>query len=258
MYPSNRPQVQAWWSALATYLATSGVSDVPSKLLWPDHLHEHWTAPQLLLSQACGYPLVTFLDARVQVVGALHYRAPGCSGVFNRSQVIVRDDHPARSLQELRGTMVAFNGTDSQSGYNALLAMVAALGGGNDFFSDRVLTGSHQDSVLAVRDGLADVASIDCVSLAGLRRHLPAVTHGVRLLAQSDPYPSLPLITSMDTSPSELAALRAALSWSMQEPALADIRADLFLCAFEPLERSAYQLCRHMRDQSVARGSSML
>ena len=114
----------------------------------------------------------------------------------------------------LCGLHVAFNGTDSQSGYNALLAMVATLGGGNTFFSGSVHTGSHQDSVLAVRDGLADVAAIDCVSLAGLQRHLPQVTRGVRVLAQSEAYPSLPLITSTSTSASDLAALRAALSWS--------------------------------------------
>ena len=258
MYPSNRPQVQAWWSTLATRLADLGVPDAPATLAWPDQLPEHWTAPELLLSQACGYPLVTFLDARVQVVGALHYRAPGCSGVFNRSQVIVRDKHPARNLQDLRGTTVAFNGTDSQSGYNALLAMVATLGGGNTFFSGRVHTGSHQDSVLAVRDGLADVAAIDCVSLAGLQRHQPQVTRGVRVLAQSEAYPSLPLITSTCTSASDLAALRAALSWSMQEPALAQVRADLFMSAFEPLGRADYQICHAMREQSVARGSSAL
>ena len=258
MYPSNRPQVQAWWSTLATRLADLGVPDAPATLAWPDQLPEHWTAPELLLSQACGYPLVTFLDARVQVVGALHYRAPGCSGVFNRSQVIVRDKHPARNLQDLRGTTVAFNGTDSQSGYNALLAMVAALGGGNTFFGDRVSTGSHQGSVLAVRDGQADVAAIDCVSLASMLRHLPDMARGVRALAQSDPYPGLPLITSIGTSATDLAAIRAALSWAVQEPSLADVRADLLLSGFEPLTRADYQICSQMRQQSLTLGSSIL
>lgn len=258
MYACNRPQVQALWSALATHLAASGVHGVPAELTWPDHLHAHWAAPELLLSQACGYPLVTFLDTRVQVVGAMHYLAPGCDGVFNRSQVIVRESHRARSLDDLRGATVAFNDTDSQSGYNALLAMVAALDGGNMFFGDRVSTGSHQDSVLAVRDGLADVAAIDCVSLAGMLRHRPEVARGVRVLAQSDPYPGLPLITSIGTSASDLAALRAALCWAMQEASLADVRADLLLSAFEPLERADYRACSQMRQRSVARGCSTL
>ncbi len=258
MYACNRPQVQALWSALATHLAASGVHGVPAELTWPDHLHRHWVAPELLLSQACGYPLVTFLDARVQVVGAMHYLAPGCHGVFNRSQVIVRENHPARSLDDLRGATVAFNGIDSQSGYNALLAMVAALGGGNTFFGDRVSTGSHQGSVLAVRDGQADVAAIDCVSLASMLRHLPDMARGVRALAQSDPYPGLPLITSIGTSATDLAAIRAALSWAVQEPSLADVRADLLLSGFEPLTRADYQICSQMRQQSLTLGSSIL
>lgn len=258
MYTSNRPQVQAWWSALATHLADAGVRDVPATLCWPTDLHGHWMAQELLLSQACGYPLVTTLDARVQVVGALHHGAPGCTGVFNRSQVIVRDDHPARSLHDLRGKTVAFNSVNSQSGYNALLAMVAALDGGDNFFGERLETGGHQHSVLAVRNGPADVAAIDCVSLAGLQRHLPEVTRGIRVLAQSDPYPALPLITSTQTSEAVIAALRAALRWSMQAPSLTEVRADLFLVAFEPLGRADYQVCRNMRQQSVARGSSRL
>jgi ABC-type phosphate/phosphonate transport system substrate-binding protein len=109
-----------------------------------------------------------------------------------------------------------------------------------------------------VRDGLADVASIDAVTWAGLARHQPEVTHGLRVIAMSDAYPGLPLITASRTGEPLLVALRAALSAAMRDPALAASRRDLFIEGFEPIAPAAYQTCLDMRDAARALGCEVL
>jgi ABC-type phosphate/phosphonate transport system substrate-binding protein len=254
MYQVHRPGVTALWQGVADRLRALGVDNVPAALDWPDPLEAHWLAPDLLLSQACGFPLVSFLDGRVQLIGAFHYDAPGCDGVLNRSQLVVRASDPAQTLADLRGRRVAVNGTDSQSGYNSLRAQVLPLARDGRFFSAAHITGAHHLSVLAVRDGLADVAAIDCVSLASFHRHQPEITAGIRVLGETAAYPGLPLITSATTAPETMAALRDALEWVTQAPALAQVRADLFIRAFEPLPLARYQVCRDMRNAAAAAG----
>ncbi len=258
MYDGNPPQVEALWRALAARLVAAAVPGVPPGLTWPADCLALWLAPGLLLSQTCGYPLVTLLAGKVRVVGAFHYAAAGCSGVLNRSQLVVRTDDPAATLAGLRGRTVAYNGTESQSGYNSLRAMVAPLAVDGSFFGGRLATGAHHRSVAAVRDGLADIASIDCVSLASLARYQPELTRHVRVLDQSHPYPGLPLITSTATSDATLATLRAALQRLVLDPALAQVREDLFITGFEALDYPAYQVCLDMRDQALALGCDTL
>lgn len=252
MYQSHPAGVQQLWALIAARLAVAGLAGVPLQPQWPTDFHAHWLQPGLLLSQACGYPLVTVLGEKVQVVGAFEYDVPGCSGVFQRSQVVVRANDPAGALADLRGRTVAFNGTESQSGYNSLRALVAPLAHAGQFFGARLQTGSHLESVKAVRDGKADVASIDCVSLAGFRRYTPEVVQGVRVLTETAVYPGLPLITAVGTQPATLALLRQTLGQLMHDPAAARPLLALSISGFEALDFPDYLPCVAMRDAAMA------
>ena len=126
------------------------------------------------------------------------------------------------------------------------------------FFGGRVVSGTHARSVEAVRDGKADIASIDCVSFAGLRKYSPAVTRGIQVIGYSDPYPGLPLITSQQTSDAGLATLRAALAHAMLDTGLSETRKALFIGGFEAIELPAYQVCIEMRDRAVSLGCPSL
>ena len=257
-YYSNRPALEALWRAVVTRLAAAGLQDLPDALTWPTDMRSHWRDPALLLGQTCGYPLVTELTAQVRVVGSLVYNAPGCSGARNRSQLVVRDDDPATSISQLRGRTVAFNGTDSQSGYNALRALVAPLAVDGRFFGHSVSTGYHLKAAEAVRDGLADIASIDCISLAGFRRYLPDSVRGLRVLCETDDFVGLPLITSLTTDDNTLALLRRVLAETITDPANVSTCADLLLTGFEPLGYDAYGKHLAMRDSAYALGCRTL
>ena len=258
MYLNTIEPLEKLWCYLAPRLASTGGNAVPQQLVWPTDYAGHWLSPDLLLSQACGFPLVSELAGKVRVVGTFRYRADGCDGIFCRSKLVVRSHDTANTLADFRGRTVAYNSTNSQSGYNSLRALVAPLAQQGKFFGDRVEGGSHRKSVELVRDGLADIASIDCVSLAALEKYSPEVTRGIRALGYSDPYPGLPLITAAQTSDAVLASLRSALAQAMHDPALGATREALFIEGFEPVELSAYQVCTTMRDRAYALGCRSL
>ena len=254
MYLATPHHVEAFWDHLRALLAAQGLRHLPLQVSWPSDLPSHWLEPGLFLSQACGYPLMTHLAGRVWLVGTFCYQVPGSIGHLCRSQLVVRAEDSNQSLADFRGRSVAYNSTDSQSGYNSLRAMVAPLAEGGRFFARAVASGSHLRSAEMVRDGLADIASIDCVSLAGIQAHWPDSSTGLHVIGESAPYPGLPLITSAETSNADLAALRAALEQAVQSTAMAPTLQALFIRSFEAVDLAAYQVCLDMQDQALALG----
>ncbi len=131
------------WRGLARHFARAGIEDVPAEILRRPRLPEHWLSPDLLFSQTCGYPFRNAIKGRVRLLATPCYEAAGCEGPSYRSLVLVRANAREQSLAELKGATVAFNSTDSQSGYNALRFLVAPLAKDGRFFGKTVETGGH-------------------------------------------------------------------------------------------------------------------
>jgi ABC-type phosphate/phosphonate transport system substrate-binding protein len=201
----------------------------------PTDLLAHWQRDDLLLSQTCGYPLVTLLPD-VQVVGCFHYTAPGCEGINYRSQLVVRQAEAGKTVRDFRGQVAACNSKDSQSGYHALRTSV---GHDDAFFRSIVWTGSHSQSLSALQRGAADIAAIDCVSLALLARYEPQALTGLTVMGETALTPGLPLIASRHTSTQTLNALREALTEIANE---AEIAEPLLIGGFSPASRRDYDV----------------
>ncbi len=101
------------------------------------------------------------------------------------SDVIVRDDAPARSLEDLRGRVWAFNDRNSRSGW---FSMVERIGNPEAYFSRLVDAGAHLRAIDAVRSGEADVAAIDS-NVLRLQR-----PEGIRVIESWGPFPIQPVI----------------------------------------------------------------
>lgn len=254
MYTFDAAANAALWQALAAAMKAEGIADVPGDLELPDDLAAHWRAPDLLLSQTCGYPLVMHLKREVAVLGAFAYAVPGCDGARYSSVFIARSDDPARGLADFRGRRVAYNGVESQSGYNCLRAAIAPLAGGRPFFAETLRTGAHYRSLQAVATGDADLAAIDCVSFAGFIRREPDLGRWVRVISYSATVPGLPLITQGATDTETLARLRRAIGAVVADPALAPVRDALFIAGFEIVDFDAYDVIRDMEAEAIAAG----
>jgi ABC-type phosphate/phosphonate transport system substrate-binding protein len=121
------------------------------------------------------------------------------------------DGLPDIPLSLIRGKRFAFNSLDSMSGIIAPMRDLEAMGESLDMFSERIETGSHRDSIIAVAEGSADVAAIDCRTwhMAELHESKAADVHVVGWTGLRK---GLPMITSLHTPEDVLAKLLDILS----------------------------------------------
>jgi ABC-type phosphate/phosphonate transport system substrate-binding protein len=252
--PELRGATDAWWAGLARHLRDAGVTDVPDGLARFTESEASWRDPDLLLTQTCGYPLMTELSDILVPVAAPVYACPGCDGPRYRSMIIVPENSPGSSFADLRGMRAAVNNHNSHSGMNILRHSAAPLAENGRFFSEVQMTGGHLASTEAVQQGRADVAAIDCVTYALLQRNRPDALVGLRVLMLTDPAPSLPYAMRADRAPDERARVRAALMAAATDPQLADVRGALLIAGFELADLETYRPMLAMRDGAAAHG----
>jgi ABC-type phosphate/phosphonate transport system substrate-binding protein len=250
--PERASDLTAWWDGLALHWRAAGLHDIPASASTPDDLYELWLAPDLFIAQTCGYPLTHRLKDRVTLVATPCYAADGCVGPSYLSMIVARRDSGLRSLDDVAGKVAAFNGDDSQSGWNALRHSLIGKGAPARF----VETGGHRKSMAAVRDGRADFASIDCVTYANVRAAAPHEVAPLRVIGRSASAPSLPYITRRDISAGDLRRLRDGLQAAIADPALAETRSRLLIAGIEVLPLQAYDRLLEMeRDAESAKAS---
>jgi len=252
--PELASATAAWWQGLRRHFTQAGIAEVAERLQEPADLAAHWLAPDLLFTQTCGYPLTHLLSGKVQLLATPCYAAPGCEGPSYRSVVIVREDSGITELADIRGKRVAYNGTDSQSGYNTLRDLVLPLAQRGKVFGEAIESGAHRQSLAFVRTGKADVAAIDCVSLALLERVAPAELRGIRKLCLTAPAPSLPYITSLATPVETIRRLRDGLRAAIDDPQLTAVRDDLLIADIAILPLAAYEPILTMEKTAIEAG----
>ena len=255
--PAAQPANDALWRIMAEPLRAMGFANVPDRLTRDRPVEEIWTDPELLLAQTCGYPLVTSLRGRVRLVSTPVYRAAGCEGPRHRAAFLVARDNPAASLVELRGRRCAVNDPHSNSGANLLRLEIARIADGQRFFAEVTVTGSHAASVDAVASGSADIASVDCVTLAHLRRDAPDLVSRVRPLGWSPLTPGLPFITGIATPAARVPFLRRALQLAL-EALRPELRSVLMIGSFVPMRLRAYSDILRNRQDSIERSYPVL
>jgi ABC-type phosphate/phosphonate transport system substrate-binding protein len=215
-----------------------------------------WRRTDLLISQTCGYPLMHGLREYVQLVATPEFDAPGCRGPDYSSVIVTRADGPIDSLEASRGLRVAFNQSDSNSGMNALRHAIAPLARDGSFFGKVVITGSHLGSLTAIAEDRADIAAIDCVTMAFVRDGLPQLAQAVRELAWTQASPGLPLIASNTVDVLTVESLRHALDHALRTDPNRTKR--LRLKGFSTLSLTDYARIEQMESEALAFGYARL
>ncbi|XOV43867.1 PhnD/SsuA/transferrin family substrate-binding protein [Pseudomonas sp. App30] len=203
--PSAMREASEQWLALTLQLLGVGARE-----RFAGDLYDLWLHPRLLLAQTCGYPLRTRLGEQVQLVGRPRFDLPDAQNGAHCSLLVVRRDDPRQALEQWRGSHVALNSRDSNSGTHLLYDTLEALAPRGQFFARESLSGSHRQSLAWVATGKADLAAIDSVTFA----YLPAEeTAGVRILGRTGQSPTLPYITRATGTAPE--AIRAAMNQAL-------------------------------------------
>jgi phosphonate transport system substrate-binding protein len=106
------------------------------------------------------------------------------------SDVVVREDHPARTFADLRGSSWCYNEPNSHSGYLTVLHHLARMEETPAFFGRFDAVGFHTTSLRLVADGTYDASAIDS--------HLLAVERpkGLRVIDTIGPSPIQPVVAA--------------------------------------------------------------
>ena len=199
-----------------------------------------WLSPKLLLTQTCGYPLMTALRGKVRVLGRPRYELPDSSGGNHCSLILGRIEDARRTLPEFHDSRGVINGQDSNSGMNLLRHQLASLQRDGRFFSQVGISGSHRESLRWLRENLADLAAIDSVTFAYLARHAAEEVAGLRVIARSALSPALPFITAATVTDERAEELLQVMNLALRE--LPEVAQTLGLPEVLPTNESDYQI----------------
>ncbi|MEQ9452264.1 MAG: PhnD/SsuA/transferrin family substrate-binding protein [Pseudomonadales bacterium] len=143
-----------------------------------------WYHDELLVSQACGLDL--FLSSAPLVPIAAPVFELDCEPGHYYSYIV----------GDPEGKVAAVNSSSSRSGYSVLLSVCTPR--------DVLLTGSHVESLAAVRSGRAEVAAIDAVTWHILARDTPELIRGVEICTRSCSAPAPPYVIRQGTTADEV------------------------------------------------------
>jgi ABC-type phosphate/phosphonate transport system substrate-binding protein len=219
-------------------------------------LMDLWLSPHLLLTQTCGYPLMTALRGQVRVVGRPRYELPDSNGGSHCSLLVSRADDPRRTLPAFRDSRGVINGEDSNSGMNLLRHRLAPLHREGRFFASVGISGSHRESLRWLREDKADLAAIDSVTFAYLARHAEDEVVGLRVVVRSAFSPTLPYITAVAATDEQVEQLRQAMNQTLRE--LPDVGEILGLHEVLPASESEYKIILDYQQEAEALGYGRL
>lgn len=249
MYAAPEPVQQANRQWLTRILEHLGV-----RRLNADHLDlpSLWLAPELLMTQTCGYPLMTQLRGQVRVIGRPRYELPHSSHGEHCSLLLTRDDNPRQTLAQFYNSRGVINGHDSNSGMNLLRERLAPLQQAGRFFASVGISGAHRESLRWLREDRADLAAIDSVTYDYLARYAPQEVAGLRIITRSAPSPTLPYIGPLGMSDRRAAQIRQAMNQALLD--LPQIAHTLGVHTVLPASEDDYQVLLDYQQQAANAG----
>jgi len=215
-------------------------------------LLELWLSPDLLLTQTCGYPLMTALRGQVRIVGRPRYELPDASAGNHCSLILGRADDPRKTLAKFRDSRGVINSDDSNSGMNLLRQRLAPLQQDGQFFASVGISGGHRESLRWLREHLADLAAIDSVTHAYLAQHAPEEVRALRVVARSAMSPTLPFITVASATDEQIRKLRQVMNQALRE--LPDVAQTLGLPEILPASDRDYQILLDYQQEAEGLG----
>lgn len=210
MYVAPRRVSDAQQRWLASILERLSVTRLQASL----DLETLWLSDDLLLAQTCGYPLMTRLRERVQVVGRPVYQLPHSADGSHCSLILARADDARCELIDFRGSHGLINNEDSNSGMNLFRHTLAPLQRDGRFFGHVSITGGHRGSLRWLKEGRGDLAAIDSVTFDYLARDDSEEVAGLKIITQTALSPCLPYITRPGV---DVESLRGAMNETLRE-----------------------------------------
>lgn len=163
------------------------------------------------------------------------------------SYILARKDGPARSLEDLRGKRFAFTDPKSNTGSLVPRYMLAQRGETpQSFFADSFFTYSHDNSIHAVAQGMADGAAVDSLIWEYLNATGSADSARTRVIEKSPPYGIPPVVVHPAADALFKSRLRAVFFSLHKDPKALPLLKELQIDRFEAGEDAKYDSVRQM------------
>ena len=209
-----QPANDRLWALIRDGLRAAGLKAPQALTRGAGAYWDAWEAPDLVLSQTCGFPYRARLHGKVTLIGTPDYGVEGCPPGHYCSVLVVRRHDPRQSLGDFDGAELAFNDDLSQSGWAAPQNHARALG---LTLRPAVRSGGHVLSARAVAEGRADIAALDAVTW-GMIRRWDGFAAELRVVERTAPTPGLPLIAAQGTEPTPVFAATARAIAALPRP----------------------------------------
>ncbi len=162
------------------------------------------------------------------------------------SDLVVHQDSPYQTFEDIAGCRLAYNEQVSHSGWNIVCYSLLVQGKTSAYFRETLSTGSHLHSLQAVADGKADAAAIDSHLLDVLLHRDAAVTRHLRVLAMLGPSAIPPVVVSKGIAPDLKQKMQIALTTLHTDSHSREKLQAGLIKRFVPVEDENYQNIRQM------------
>ncbi len=163
------------------------------------------------------------------------------------SYVLANKDSPIGTLDELRGKRFAFTDPNSNTGCLVPRFLLAQKGETPEtFFSETFYTYSHDNSIKAVAEGMADGAAVDSLIWEFIQATEPETVANTKVIRKSSPYGIPPVVVHPALDPVLKAKLKKVLLSLHQDPFALSLIQKLRIERFEEGDDSLYQTVREM------------
>ena len=243
MYTVSPEAETAWKDLIAHVAEDAGTTFDYVTYPAPQPLEDLWRRDDLGCVQMCGYPIALDLADVVPLASPIPAAAWAGGKALSRTDLIVRDDAPFRTLADTFGGTVGWTVAHSQSGFNALRYHLLPY---RTEDRPRLYRRSVGHLVTArrildsVADGSIDVGPLDAYWHMLVRKYMPELTEKVRILESTETVP-MPAFVAVPAMPrhtvdrlSEAFAAAHTQSW------FAPFRASLMIEGFELVTRGAF------------------
>lgn len=202
----------------------------PASLTRSGDVHARWYDNDCVVTQVCGWPFAALHRNDMHLVGAFSLDLPESEpGGHYRSVLLSAHDRPLSELVGPHAHAVA-NSADSLSGWHSLRA--ATVGPGQAWPGTVTYTSAHSDSVRALAQGEADLASIDSWSLSFIAAEEPELVRGLHRVGTGPRIPTPALTARKSIGERMLDELRDAFDHALGAPETASARAALHIEGF--------------------------
>jgi phosphonate transport system substrate-binding protein len=164
------------------------------------------------------------------------------------SYILVGNDSSVERFGDLRGGRFAFTDPHSNTGCLVPRFMLARLGETPEsFFEQTFFTGSHDNSIKAVAEGLADAGAVDSLIWEFLNAVDPTYTARTRIVEKSPPYGIPPVVVHPDLPAERKERLRKVFLQLHEDREASVLLGELRIERFGEGDDSMYDSVREMQ-----------